>query len=51
MFKQITFVIIRLIVGGLFILSGMIKVNDPVGTSIKFEEKNKYRYPYHVSCL
>src|SRR5690554_6101709 len=38
MAKQITFIIIRFIVGGLFILSGMIKVNDPVGTSIKFEE-------------
>ena len=30
--------LVRLIVGGLFIFSGLIKVNDPVGTSIKFEE-------------
>ncbi len=30
--------VIRLIVGGLFIFSGLIKVNDPVGTSIKLEE-------------
>ena len=29
---------IRLIVGGLFIFSGLIKINDPVGTSIKLEE-------------
>ena len=28
----------RLIVGGLFIFSGLIKVNDPVGTAIKLEE-------------
>jgi uncharacterized membrane protein YphA (DoxX/SURF4 family) len=28
----------RLLVGGLFIFSGLIKVNDPVGTSIKMEE-------------
>lgn len=28
----------RIIVGGLFIFSGLIKVNDPVGTSIKMEE-------------
>lgn len=28
----------RLLVGGLFIFSGLIKVNDPVGTSIKLEE-------------
>jgi len=38
MLKQILLVLIRLIVGGLFIFSGLIKVNDPVGTSIKFEE-------------
>lgn len=30
--------IIRFFVGGLFIFSGMIKVNDPVGTAIKMEE-------------
>lgn len=28
----------RFLVGGLFIFSGLIKVNDPVGTSIKLEE-------------
>ena len=28
----------RYFVGGLFIFSGLIKVNDPVGTSIKLEE-------------
>src|SRR5690554_2801505 len=38
MVKRISFLIIRWIVGGLFIFSGMIKVNDPVGTAIKFEE-------------
>lgn len=31
-------VIIRLIVGGLFIFSGLIKINDPIGTEIKLEE-------------
>ena len=30
--------VIRVLVGGLFICSGLIKVNDPVGTSIKLEE-------------
>lgn len=30
--------IIRFIVGGLFIFSGLIKLNDPVGTEIKLEE-------------
>ncbi|MFO7826759.1 MAG: DoxX family protein [Cyclobacterium sp.] len=30
--------IARLLVGGLFVFSGLIKVNDPVGTSIKMEE-------------
>lgn len=29
---------LRILVGGLFIFSGLIKVNDPVGTSIKLEE-------------
>ena len=31
-------VIARILVGGLFIFSGLIKVNDPVGTGIKLEE-------------
>ncbi len=30
--------ILRILVGGLFIFSGLIKVNDPVGTAIKLEE-------------
>jgi uncharacterized membrane protein YphA (DoxX/SURF4 family) len=30
--------VVRLLVGGLFIFSGLIKVNDPVGTAIKLEE-------------
>lgn len=30
--------IVRYLVGGLFIFSGLIKVNDPVGTAIKMEE-------------
>lgn len=30
--------VLRFLVGGLFIFSGLIKVNDPVGTSIKLEE-------------
>lgn len=34
MIKQIA----RLLVGGLFIFSGLIKLNDPVGTAIKLEE-------------
>lgn len=38
MVKQIVLLIIRFIVGGLFIFSGLIKVNDPIGTSIKLEE-------------
>ena len=28
----------RVIVGGLFIFSGLIKLNDPIGTAIKLEE-------------
>lgn len=28
----------RFLVGGIFIFSGLVKVNDPVGTAIKFEE-------------
>ncbi|NHE57645.1 BT_3928 family protein [Cyclobacterium plantarum] len=35
--KTILF-IARLLVGGLFVFSGLIKVNDPVGTSIKMQE-------------
>lgn len=38
MFKQGFLYAIRLFVGGLFIFSGLIKVNDPVGTAIKLEE-------------
>lgn len=38
MFKQISLLIVRFIVGGLFIFSGLIKINDPVGTAIKLEE-------------
>lgn len=30
--------IVRYLVGGLFIFSGLIKLNDPIGTSIKMEE-------------
>ncbi|MEO1051241.1 MAG: BT_3928 family protein [Bacteroidota bacterium] len=30
--------IVRFIVGGLFIFSGLVKLNDPVGTEIKLEE-------------
>lgn len=36
--KQAVLWILRLLVGGLFIFSGLIKVNDPVGTAIKLEE-------------
>ena len=36
--KQVFFWILRLLVGGLFVFSGLIKVNDPVGTAIKLEE-------------
>lgn len=38
MLKQVILGAIRAIVGGLFIFSGLIKVNDPVGTAIKLEE-------------
>lgn len=38
MVKQTLLMLVRLVVGGLFIFSGLIKVNDPVGTSIKLEE-------------
>ena len=30
--------VVRFLVGGLFIFSGLIKINDPVGTAIKMEE-------------
>jgi len=36
--KQGILWILRILVGGLFIFSGLIKVNDPVGTAIKLEE-------------
>lgn len=36
--KQAVLWILRILVGGLFIFSGLIKVNDPVGTAIKLEE-------------
>ena len=35
---KLTDKIVRLIVGALFIFSGLIKLNDPVGTQIKLEE-------------
>jgi uncharacterized membrane protein YphA (DoxX/SURF4 family) len=38
MIKQLLLWLIRIFVGGLFIFSGLIKVNDPVGTSIKLQE-------------
>ncbi|MDF2158454.1 BT_3928 family protein [Algoriphagus sp. CAU 1675] len=38
MYRQALLWILRLLVGGLFIFSGLIKVNDPVGTAIKLEE-------------
>ncbi len=38
MLKNSILYIIRFLVGGLFIFSGLIKVNDPVGTAIKLEE-------------
>ncbi|HYF70783.1 MAG TPA: BT_3928 family protein [Ohtaekwangia sp.] len=36
--KKIVDQVARFIVGGLFIFSGLIKLNDPVGTEIKMEE-------------
>jgi len=36
--KKIIDNVARIIVGGLFIFSGLIKLNDPVGTQIKMEE-------------
>ncbi|GHB34055.1 BT_3928 family protein [Mongoliitalea lutea] len=38
MLKNTAILLVRLFVGGVFIFSGMIKVNDPVGTAIKLEE-------------
>lgn len=38
MLKNFLIYIIRFFVGGVFIFSGLIKVNDPVGTAIKLEE-------------
>jgi uncharacterized membrane protein YphA (DoxX/SURF4 family) len=38
MFKKISDQISRFFVGGLFIFSGLIKLNDPVGTEIKMQE-------------
>jgi len=38
MLKNVILLIIRWFVGGLFIFSGLIKINDPVGTAIKLEE-------------
>lgn len=37
-FIKVTNQLITLFVGGLFIFSGLIKINDPVGTAIKLEE-------------
>src|SRR5438128_12392213 len=38
MFRKIADQFSRFFVGGLFIFSGLIKLNDPVGTKIKMEE-------------
>jgi uncharacterized membrane protein YphA (DoxX/SURF4 family) len=38
MFKRVIDQVSRFLVGGLFIFSGLIKLNDPVGTQIKMEE-------------
>jgi uncharacterized membrane protein YphA (DoxX/SURF4 family) len=38
MLKQGLLAVTRFLVGGLFIFSGLIKINDPVGTAIKLEE-------------
>lgn len=35
---KLALTLVRFFVGGLFIFSGLIKVNDPVGTAIKMEE-------------
>lgn len=37
-FHYITDQVCRVVVGGLFIFSGLIKLNDPIGTEIKLEE-------------
>lgn len=38
MFKKIADLVARFFVGGLFIFSGLIKLNDPIGTEIKLQE-------------
>jgi uncharacterized membrane protein YphA (DoxX/SURF4 family) len=38
MLKNIALLLVRFLVGGVFIFSGLIKVNDPIGTAIKLEE-------------
>lgn len=38
MFKRIIDIFSRVFVGGLFIFSGLIKLNDPIGTKIKLQE-------------
>lgn len=38
MFTRILDQVVRVVVGGLFIFSGLIKLNDPIGTAIKMEE-------------
>jgi uncharacterized membrane protein YphA (DoxX/SURF4 family) len=38
MFRKIANEVSRFFVGGLFIFSGLIKLNDPIGTKIKMEE-------------
>jgi uncharacterized membrane protein YphA (DoxX/SURF4 family) len=38
MIKKFVDPVARLLVGGLFIFSGLIKLNDPIGTQIKMEE-------------
>jgi uncharacterized membrane protein YphA (DoxX/SURF4 family) len=38
MFRKIANQVSRFFVGGLFIFSGLIKLNDPIGTKIKMEE-------------
>ena len=35
---KVLYAISRYFVGGLFVFSGLIKINDPVGTQIKLEE-------------
>lgn len=38
MFKKVSDQLARFFVGGLFIFSGLIKLNDPIGTEIKMQE-------------